>query len=1110
MKKIYENTGEVLLCPSVLKLLLTMKLTLLLICGLGLLTSIAENTYAQTARITLDLRDASVKDVLSYIEDNSEFSFMYDNKDINVNRKVNIIVNDETIGSILEQLFAKEQIISRIIGKHIIILPEHIVAKENAADLLQQGHVTGKVIDETGEPLPGVTVIVKGTMSGTVTGVDGNYSISNIPIDATLKFSFVGMKTQEIEVGNKSNIDVALLPDAIGLEEVVAIGYGTQRKSDITGAVASVRVDDISANASRSVSSAIQGRIAGVAVESAGGAPGAGTNITIRGLSSVGNNTPLYIVDGVFLSNMKDVSPNDIESIEILKDAATASIYGSRAANGVVIITTKSGKKNTGSKVEVDSWIGVQSIPKRMDLLSGEEWTNLMNDNVGGIPDYNGINTDWQDEIFQAATVVKTNLNFSGGTEHFIYNLSTGYLKENGTIRKTDYSMANFRVKTQYEKGRVRIGETVMIRRRHSNNDVGGGDQTGSLIGSALAMPATVPVYDEDYDLGGFGHREDFMKNLSNPIARIESIDNESNALSLVANAFLELRLIDELKYKFNVGLTENRGMTYVYTGVYNDGNVVNELPDLSEGTSINNSWLIENTLNYDKLIGKHKVTALAGYTMQRNSYRGISAERLELAVGTSVIDAGDVTTKDNSGSAWANSMASYLGRVMYAYDSKYMLTASVRRDGSSRFNEEYRYGTFPSVSIGWNIHNEDFFTQNTDLISNLKLRASWGVLGNQEIGNYSTVNGVNYNMNYVQGGELWLGAIPTSYASPVDLTWEETKTINLGLDAGFWDNKLYVVVDVFHKKTDGVLLAVPFPNSVGKTGSPTLNAGVVENKGLEVAINFTDNIGKLKYRIGINGSKIKNEMTAITIGSGTQEFGDFSKAKVGYPIGAFFLVKTDGIFNSVDEVNAHNKDGQLIQPNAQPGDIRFVDYNDDGEINNVDRQHLGNPIPKFNLGLNTSVEWKGFDASLFFDGVFGNKIYNSQRIWMEKMVEVVNFSSDVLNAWTENNKSDFPRFTFSDPNDNKRESDRWLEDGSFFRLKRLELGYTIPKKILEKAGIDGLRLYCSGENLFTLTKYSGYNPDIGMTEGTLTRGIDSGEVYPLSRTFLFGFNLTF
>lgn len=613
------------------KFILAMRLTLFFMI-LGILTTSAKS-YSQETNLKLNYKSTSIKQILKEIENGSNYDFVYSNNDFDVEREVDIKVSDASVEEVLNQLLEGTGMGYNMVD-HIVIISPNKMSNFTKNGVQQKKTVTGTVTDQTGTPLPGVTVAIKSTTNGIITDFDGNFTLPNVSGDAVLIFSFVGMKTQEIKVTDQSVFNVTMEEDAIGIDEVIAIGYGTQRKSDITGAVSSVRMDDVSANASKSIASALQGRVAGVSIESNGGAPGAGLSITVRGLSTLGNNSPLYIVDGIALGGINSVNPNDIESIEILKDAATASIYGSRAANGVVIITSKSGKKNSAPRLEVDSWFGIQAIPKRVDLLNGEQWTKLMSDNVGGIPAYNGINTDWQDEVLQTASVAKTNLNFSGGSEHFTYNISTGYIKENGTILNTDFSKANFRIKTEYEKGRIRVGETVIIERSNSRNNPGGGDQSGGVLSSALAMPPTVPVYDETNELSGHGTRDDFMKNLSNPIARLETINNKNNSLWITANAFAEIRLIDQLKYKFSAGVSEGRGMSYVYTGIYNDGNKTNDTPDLDERTSLSNSWIIENTLNYNKEIGNHKIDLLAGYTTQKNSYRGFDASRRDLPVG--------------------------------------------------------------------------------------------------------------------------------------------------------------------------------------------------------------------------------------------------------------------------------------------------------------------------------------------------------------------------------------------------------------------------------------------------------------------------------------------
>lgn len=1089
------------------QMLKVMKLAAFLLLVLAM--QVSATGYSQ--KLTLNMRNVTLSKVFKEIRKQTGYTFFYNTEMLEQTDKVSVAVVQADLEDVLGKCLLNKKLNYSIVDNTIILSVKTKEQTEEAPQPVVNISVFGKITDATtGEPLTGASVKLKGTTKGTSSDAKGNYTLQLPENGGILVVSFIGYEPVEKTVSQAGALDIALKPKAVQTEELVVVGYGTQKRKEVTGAVSSVRVGDISANVSKNISGAIQGRVPGVNVESSSGAPGAGLIITIRGMSTLGNNAPLYIVDGVFVSSIDGVSPNDVESIEILKDAATASIYGSRAANGVVIVTTKGGRKESVPKLEVDTWFGVQSVPKRMSLLNGEQWTKLMSANMTGIPAYAGVNTNWQDAIFRQAFLTRTNVNFSGGSQNFTYNLSGGYQKEDGTIINTNYSAANFRIKSEYNRGRIRIGETVMIKRGNTRNNPGGGDQVHSIVGSSLMMPATVPVYDPTQDLGGYGRRPTFMKNLSNPVARLQSIENTGKDLALLANAFVEVKLIEGLKYKFNVGLTESQGNSRVYTGPFNDGNSANPLPDLSQSTTTSNSWLVENTLNYNKKLGKHNIDLVAGYTAQKNMSTGFSASRDDLPLGTYTMGAGLATSQKNDGSASTNSIVSRFGRVMYSYDSRYMFSASVRRDGSSRFASDYQYGSFPSFSAGWNVHNEHFFSGLANVVNTLKLRGSWGVLGNQEIGNYLTQNSITGGLNYIQGGVLWPGATASGYASPIDLSWEETKITNVGVDAGFLNNKLFVIFDVFNKKTNGVLLSVPFPPSVGKTGSPTLNAGVIENKGYELSLEYNDRKGEVNYRVGFNIAHTDNKMTAIDIGSGRQEFGGISRAKVGYPIGEFFLIQTDGIFNSKAEVDAHSKNGKLIQPNAQPGDIRYVDFNNDGIIDNQDEQALGSPFPKLNMGLSLNLSWRGFDMGLFLEAVTGNKIYNARRKWMEKMNEVTNFSTDVLNAWTPENHSGFPRFTMSDPNNNNRDnSSRWLEDGSYLRFKRLEIGYSVPKSLMNKWGIDKVRVFASGENLFTITKYKGYNPDIG--GGALARGMDnSWDVYPLSRTLLLGLNLTF
>ncbi|MBX2926114.1 MAG: TonB-dependent receptor [Chitinophagaceae bacterium] len=1094
-----------------------MKLTCVLIFAIVLQAG-AKGGFSQS--VSLSEKNTRLESVLKKIEKQTGYYFWYENKIIRGAKKVSINVQNVPLNDVLDICFANQPFSYLIIDKTIVVKEKGEEQEKRADDseslFSQAAVITGTITDEAGTPLSGASVTIKGTSQGTSTDSNGQFSIEVPDENAILVVSFIGRETQEIKVNGQRNLRVSLKISGTQQQEIVVIGYGTQKKKEVTGAISSVRVGELSQDVSRNLSSALQGRVAGVTLESNSGAPGAGLSITIRGSGSLGSNAPLVVVDGVFAS-VDFVNPSDVESIDILKDASAASIYGSRAANGVIIITTKSGKKNSPARVQLNAVSGVQSIPKRIGVLDGRQWTDVFQANVSGIPDWDGTNTNWQDVTFRTASLSRLNLNVSGGTQNLVYNMSGGYWTEQGTIRESGASGANFRIKTQYEKGRLKTGETVIVNYGKSHSLASAGDQPGVKNGILVMVP-TVPVYDTANQLGGWGRRESYMKNLSNPLANLTAKNGQNSSISVLAEAFAEIRLIDQLKYKFNVGLTNSRGYSVNYTDVYDDGNVSVAAPQISKGGSNSLSWLIENTLSYDKKIGLHSFSILAGYTSQKDSSNNLGASGTGLPLSVYSLDA--VTANRNvSGGSSSGTRISMLGRVTYSYDSRYLLTASVRRDGSSAFANGYQFGVFPSFSAGWNLSNEKFFHSIVDkgIITDLKLRGGWGILGNDLISAYSTQSVIITGVNYVQGNQLWQGSFPAGTASARNLRWEESESTNIGLDATFFRNKLALTLDVFKRTTSGILLSVPVPPSLGIGGNPVVNAGVVENKGLELALNYADKAGKLSYDIGFNIATLKNKMTAITIGSGEQQFGDITRARVGNSLGVFWLIKTDGIFQSDAEAAAYvDKNNNRIQPNASAGDIRFVDYNNDGQINADDRHYVGSPFPTATAGLSAFLKWQGWDLNILFQGTFGNKIYNSSRIWLEKMTEVTNLSTDVLKAWTPGSNSGFPRFILADPNQNARtDSDRWLEDGAYVRLKRLELGYTILPQLYRKLNIEKIRVNVSAENLFTITKYSGFNPDLGNGGDPLSRGIDEGRfvlgsIYPLQRIFMFGLNVNF
>ncbi|WP_278625483.1 TonB-dependent receptor [Parabacteroides gordonii] len=992
--------------------------------------------------------------------------------------------------------------------------------------------VKGTVKDSENNPVIGATVVVKGTTIGTTTDIDGNYTI-NVNPGQVLEFSYVGMQQSSVTVGNKNVINITMADGEL-LDEVVVIGYGTVKKSHLTGAVSSVSGKELQASVARSASSALQGRIAGVSVSSATGQPGQDMNINIRGVSSLSSTKPLYVIDGVY-GDINMVDPNDIQSLEVLKDASAAAIYGSRAANGVVLITTKGGRTDMPTRVEVNAYSGVQTVAKTMEVMNTAEYLAFSKQyNLGqNIPEFvngNGIDTDWQKETFQSAPVTKVSLNVSGGGKSSTYNVSGSYLNQKGIVKTTGYEAWNIRAKNTFSafNNHLRIGSTVLLKMWNKDYD----DLSYS---SALRNLTMVPVYDSNNPKDGtWGYVPSWGKGADNPVGWVETHDYQRHGVDLLLNGYAEVDLgLKGLKYKFNVGAERLQRRSYNHTspfyfGPYSEINV----NKLSEGHSWDATWMIENTLHYDNTFGKHTVSGLLGYSSQRYNYRSLSAGRDGLTDGIFVMDNGTSDTQTNGGSAAANTLVSLFARGMYSFDDRYMISASVRRDGSSKFADGHRYGVFPSASVGWNIMNEQFFENAKEKVNELKLRVSYGTLGNLNgVGNYATQSVVNSGYNAVQGGSWWLGSTTgASWVSPEDLTWEKTKTFNVGADVAILNNKLSLAADYFIQRTDGLLLGINQPGSAGMSGTPTYNAAIVENKGVEISLNHRNTVGEVYYHVGVNLSAIKNNLKEITTPT-KQEFtgynphdkGNITWAKVGKPIGSFYLVKTDGIFQNQAEIDAYvNAKGEKIQPNAVPGDLKFIDYDGDGDIDNLDQQYCGSPFPKLSMGLTMGVEYKGIDLNLFFDGNFGNKIYNGMRFYSSYMDGgMQNLSKEMLNAWTETNtNTDVPRYvTGTDLNNTGWAiTDRWLENGSYFRLKTLELGYTLPKAWTSKALLQSVRIYTAMDNLFTITSYKGYTPDLGVNSGdgatgqsdnVMTRGCDDGR-YPSARSFTFGLQVNF
>ncbi|MDC2613741.1 MULTISPECIES: SusC/RagA family TonB-linked outer membrane protein [Bacteroides] len=981
----------------------------------------------------------------------------------------------------------------------------------------------------TNEPLPGVTVSIKGKDTGTVTDMDGKYSIKTNQGDI-LRFSAIGMKQIERAVTSGAPINVSMEEDNIALEQVVVIGYGTVKKSHLSGAVSSVSAKELNGQVASNAATALQGKIPGVSVASSSGDPNGTMTINVRGISSLSNNNPLYVIDGAF-GDISMVDPNDISSIEVLKDAAAAAIYGSRAAGGVVLITTKSGRKDMPTKLDINFFTGISHTPKTLKVFNGEEYSRfaryyrLAGDGYGsenGATPFIGEGTDWQDIMLRTAMTYKANATISGGSKNGSYSSSVSYLNKEGILRNTDHESYNIRLKSDYSflNNRLTIGESMIV-----NMTKGSGYIHQDTMFDIFQFPSVVPVYDPT-NSGGWGTSNDI--NLPNPLAEMTVNDERTETTRIFLNAYLQAEIIKGLKYKLNVGIRKEHTKWRKYTDAYDLGTFgKNDKPDLEEKSSTWESWVLENTLNYDRTFGKHNLSLLAGYSAQKDKSHSLYGKNSDMAQFIETMP-GNVDPSNLKASSSLNELAlvSLFGRVMYSFDDRYLFSASIRRDGSSRFKKGHQYGAFPSASIGWNINREKFFKPLENVFDQLKLRFSYGKLGNQEMTSYyPTQSVVSDGMNYVSNNSPWFGSMPYVQAiSPANLTWENTETYNIGLDVSLLNGKLTFTADAYVKNTNDVLLPIPSTASTGISGNSIQNAGQVRNKGFEFAVNYRGSIkDKFTYYIGANIAADKNEVTKITLGGQNLMISGYSAHGAGgrginmfaegHSMSYFNLIETDGLFRSAEEIaNYKNKDGELIQPGAQVGDIRYKDWNGDGKINTDDQHDVGSPFPDFTFGVRLGGEWNNFDFNLFFDGMVGNKIYNYPRYRLESGNFNGNISTVLANSWRpDNQNTDIPRFSKTDGADNKwAYSDRWLENGSYMRLKTLDIGYTLPKNLTKKVKLENVRIYTSMENLFTLTKYSGYTPDLGESTvagvdyNVFSRGIDQGR-YPLPRTISFG-----
>ncbi|MDO1451382.1 TonB-dependent receptor [Rhodocytophaga aerolata] len=1041
-------------------------------------------------------------------------------------------------------------------------------------------NIRGRVSDENGNGMPGVSIVLKGTTIGTSTDSNGDYAIS-VPDEqknGILLFSFIGYTTAETPINGQSTINVQLMPDIKTLSEVVVIGYGTQKQREVTGAVGSVTTKDIAGVAVTGLDQTLQGRIAGVQVTQNSGEPGGNVSVRIRGLGSInGSNEPLYIVDGVPYGSLNAINPNDIERIDVLKDAASAAIYGSRGSNGVVIVTTKRG---VAGKVQVtlDAYAGIQSASRKLDLLNGPQFARLANENlVNGGKDPNPAwsnpstvpNTDWQDQIFRPAPIQSYNVNISGGSEKSRSLVSVGYFDQGGIVAQSYYKRYTARINNDFDiSPRFKVGLTLngaFEDKRGTRTDGGNGSSTqGGLITAAVSQP-TIPLvapqeglfslnpdgsidptgnnyygYDGTVFVTNVATPVWYPQGLSHPTYAYEKLREENfKSQEFLAAAFGEYELIKGLKVRSAINLTfYNRNSESFWKGmpvpILEGRGLYGSNAQLWTGPNQGNQWNWINTVSYGKSVGKHNLTALAGIDALKGTSQGISINTQKNPNDQPFVDGALFSDRTVSGGAPGEfALLSYLGRVTYDYAGKYLLTANIRRDGSSNFNPDgdYQYGVFPSVSVGW-LMSEEYFMASMPFVSQLKMRASYGEVGNQGIPAFQYLS-IYANEGNRRRYPLGLNQDPVvgfyqDRIGTADIRWETSTQANIGIDAAFLDNSISLTADYYVKKIDDMLGEFPLPAYLGVQNNRIIRNGFsMENSGIEIALGYNRQFGDLGFSTGVNFATLNNKVTKLTNNetgyvssniSAGDDGGAETRTKVGEPVANFYGYVTDGIFQTQEEVDASAMSGLA---DVKPGDRRYKDLNGDGVINDRDRTIIGNGLPKYTFGFNMNVNFKGFDLSVLLNGQAGLEIANQTKYWLSHMKYsntaggINNGFTDLLESWTPENRSNtFTRNTHDAARSNRWFSDFNIENGTFLRVRNVQLGYTLPEAISRMVRMNRARIYVAAQNLFTFTEYSGYDPEMGsrVSNGrgnALQTGVDFGR-YPVSRMFTGGINFQF
>ncbi|MFP4059493.1 MAG: SusC/RagA family TonB-linked outer membrane protein [Bacteroidales bacterium] len=1036
----------------------------------------------------------------------------------------------------------------------------------------QQKVVTGTVTSAEGELLPGVNVIEQGTQNGTVTNLDGEYSIEVSVPDATLSFSFIGYLPENISTGGKDKIDVTLIEDILQLDEIVVIGYGTQKKSDVSTAISSVSNEDLVKSSKVSFDQALQGKVSGVQIITNSGQPGGMSSVNIRGMGGLGRSEPLYVVDGVIMYDyqnnvhegrldygtnvtnvLSSINPADIESIDILKDASASAIYGSRGGNGVVIITTKRGKEGK-PKISFNAKYGMQTLADKMELLNAEEYIAFSNEarEASGLLPYPnwpedpaafGPGTDYQDEIFRAAPYQDYNLSVTGGNNGSTYYISGSYTAQDGILMNSGFQRVNLKVNNDNKLTNwLDVGTSILL--GQTENQLVPHD----VVRNALTRSPTLPVYTSDgLNYAGPGAFEStYTGRISNPVLIAELNNRETINKNAIGNLYAELSFLQNFKFKTSIGtdylLAQNTLFNPTYVEMPEDTTQQPAMSNLSANAAASNvsklNTLLENTLTYDRTFGKHAVNAVMGYTAQKFETEIMLAESNgHLTNFLTTIDAGSSVGRTAQGSKRAKTYTSVLGALRYNYDRKYYLTGNLRRDGSSVFPSDYKYGIFPSFSLAWRLSGEKFMDPLRNVISDLKIRGSWGLTGidgNLEDNPEYALLGMRYNA--VFNNEVVRGIAPAAVINPT-LRWESANQTDIGIDLGLFNNKLSVIADYFYKLQKDIITESPLPRLAGMTNAyytnvttQAINSAEALNKGFELMVSYKQASTAFKYNISVNFSTYQNKITKLDVPLTMLSFngGNLIRIEEGYPVSQFYGYLSDGIFTSeeeLDALNATSPTGYYQVAGTRVGDVRFKDIAGrdstgavipipDGRVDDADRTFIGSPIPDFVYGASFSAEYKGFDFAMSWSGVYGNELFNGNRVYLEASTDQSNKLSVMENRWSETNPTgSLPRAVASDQNLNARNSDRFIEDGSYLKLRNIEMGYALRGEWVRKTGLSNARIFISAQNLLTITNYTGYDPDIGKDLRTDNTGLIMGfdnSFYPQSRTFMAGISLNF